>query len=46
LLVFCDKIFIKTCPVLDGHEDVTGSNLEREVRVTEKIIDQNNDRTY
>ena len=39
LLGFCDQTFIKTCLVLDGHEVVTGSKLERKVRVIESIMD-------
>jgi hypothetical protein len=39
LLGFCDQRFIKICPVLDGYELVMGSNLERDVRVIEKIMD-------
>ena len=39
LLGLCDEMFIKTCPVLEGYEVVTGSILERDVRVIEKIMD-------
>ena len=39
LLGLCDEMFIKTCPVLDSYEVVNGSNLERYVRVIEKIMD-------
>jgi len=39
LLGLCDEMFIKTCPGLDGYEVVNGSNLERDVRVIEKIMD-------
>jgi hypothetical protein len=38
LLGFCDKTFIKICPVLDRYEMVTASNLERNVRVIENIM--------
>jgi len=31
-------MFMKTCPVLDGYEVVTGSNLERIERIIEKIF--------
>jgi len=37
-LIFCDQRFIKMCPVLDGYEVVTTSNLGRKVKVIEKII--------
>jgi hypothetical protein len=30
------------CPVLDGYDVVTGSNLERKVRAIEIIMDLNN----
>jgi len=39
LLCFCDKTFIKICPVVDRYEVVTGSNLERKLRVFEKVTD-------
>jgi hypothetical protein len=39
LLGFCDQTFIKKCPVLDGYEVVTGSNLERKVMVIGQIMD-------
>jgi negative regulator of replication initiation len=39
LLGFCDKTFIKTCPVLESYDVVTASNLERKVRVIENIMD-------
>ena len=42
---FCDQTFIKTCPVLDRYEVVTGSNLERMVRVIENIMDLSNEKT-
>jgi len=37
-LGFCDQTFIKTCPGFDGCEVVTASNLERKVRVIEKVM--------
>jgi len=39
LIGLCYQTLIKTCPVLDGYEVVTGSNLGRKVRVIEKMID-------
>jgi len=45
LLGFCDQTFIKTCPFLDGYEVVTASNLEKFVRVTEKCMVGNSEKT-
>jgi len=38
-LCFCDQTFLKSCPVLDGYEVVTGFNLERKASVIGKIMD-------
>jgi hypothetical protein len=34
------------CPVLDGYDVVTASNLERKVRAIENIMDLNNEQTH
>jgi len=39
-------VIIKNCPGIDGYEVVTASKSERTVRVIEKVMDENNVKTY